>query len=80
MVQSLRSGFREMKISPAILINRRYTAIDDFCLPNVNKGSQTDPADMATTTTSSPHHGDSRGVQGNARNKGNKKTGLAPDS
>ena len=24
MVQSLRSGFFEMKISPAILINRRY--------------------------------------------------------
>lgn len=37
--QSLRSGFRGNKISPAILINRRYTAID-FCLPNVNKGSQ----------------------------------------
>ena len=27
-----------------------------------------------------PHNGDSWGVQGNARNKGNKKTGLAPDS
>ena len=32
------------------------TAIKDFCLPNVNEGSQnalkTDPADIATTTTS----------------------------
>ena len=39
----------EMKIYPAISVNKKCPVISDFWPPNVNEGSQnSDPADAAT--------------------------------
>ena len=65
----------EMKISPAILINKKYiTAIRDFWPSKVNVGSQNCNPEDATTPRLLLRSWE------NARSMVNKETGLAPDS
>ena len=61
-----------MKISPAISVNKKFTAISDFWPPNGKEGSQNwDPVDAATPTLWLPRS------WGDGGSKVNKEIGLA---